>query len=134
MAVCNAVCGYCTDGVVQGPWEQCDDGNLDNEDACPNSCYFPDNYDQVWIEVRPVLRPDLVKTPAIDIFDYDYMSGDNLPRGVPVTHGSGYRIYSGGFFTVDPASSILVGDEQRDSVTSSGYLTVLRSPRLPALV
>ena len=121
-AVCNAVCGYCTDGIVQSPWEVCDDGNYNDNDACPNSCYFPQNFEQVWVEVRGVLRPDLVQLPP-DPLHYDYMSGDNLPLGVAATHGSACRMFSGGYFTVDPAEDILVGTEQRDAVISHGYNT-----------
>jgi uncharacterized repeat protein (TIGR01451 family) len=30
--------GYCGDGLIQNPPEQCDDGNLDNEDGCSSTC------------------------------------------------------------------------------------------------
>ncbi len=34
--------GVCGDGIVQGA-EQCDDGNLVDDDACPNDCAVPEN-------------------------------------------------------------------------------------------
>ena len=37
-ALCCAPTNTCGDGQVQGPEEQCDDGNQDETDACLNSC------------------------------------------------------------------------------------------------
>ena len=30
--------GYCGDGIIQGPQEECDDGNTDNGDGCSSTC------------------------------------------------------------------------------------------------
>ncbi|MCX6750834.1 MAG: DUF4215 domain-containing protein [Candidatus Pacearchaeota archaeon] len=30
--------GYCGDGIIQSQYEECDDGNLDNEDGCSAEC------------------------------------------------------------------------------------------------
>lgn len=38
---CNEKCrfdGYCGDGIIQDEFENCDDGNYRNGDACPSSC------------------------------------------------------------------------------------------------
>ncbi|MFA7314532.1 MAG: IPT/TIG domain-containing protein [Candidatus Magasanikbacteria bacterium] len=38
---CNAPGGYCGDGITQWTYEQCDDANLIDNDACKNDCTLP---------------------------------------------------------------------------------------------
>ena len=120
-AICNAVCGYCTDGVVQSPWEQCDDGNTNNTDACPNTCFYPSpDYDKVFVGWAAVLRPDLVKVPWWGLFQYDYGVGDNWAPGTPVTMNSPAKIRQGAWFTVDPEADPMIGLEIRSLNHSEG--------------
>ncbi len=37
---CRDDCTYCGDGVLDFPFEECDDENTDNTDACLNTCLF----------------------------------------------------------------------------------------------
>ncbi len=53
---CSTECrhlGRCGDGILQGPQETCDDGNLDDTDACPSTCVEAscgDGFVQVGVE------------------------------------------------------------------------------------
>ncbi len=122
VALCNKACGYCSDGAVNLPWEQCDDGNTNNADACPNTCYLPNlDYDEVWIEWKSVLRPDLVKVPWWGILQYDYGLGDNWPLPIPVTGNTSAKIKQAGLFSVDPGRSILLGTDVTSMAPSKGF-------------
>jgi cysteine-rich repeat protein len=41
-ATCNVFCQapVCGNGAIEGPFEQCDDGNTINNDSCTNQCQF----------------------------------------------------------------------------------------------
>lgn len=38
---CRGDCTYCGDGIVDIVWEDCDDGNAIDDDACTNDCRIP---------------------------------------------------------------------------------------------